>query len=454
MNRELAIRAFGLYGPIAAAALTWVMRARPPKQARKDAIAAMMATIWALIALPVVHVIAIRAGWWSYDITTGTLLGMPVDLYLGWAFMWGAVPMLAVPRAPLAAVVALFAAIDVIVMPVCEPVVRLGDRWLIGEAVAIAACLVPALLLGRWTRHEQQLPGRVTLQAVGFSTFMMWLLPAIILEQTGGSWTALTSMSSHAVNAALQILAIPAVLGISAVCEFARRGGGTPVPFDPPKRLVTTGPYAYIANPMQVAMTLVFLGWGALIGSWWVVAAAAMAIIYSAGIAAWDEGRDLRARFGHRWSAYRSEVRPWWPRWRPFVMPADANTDGTSTGARLYVATSCGQCSTIGRWLQSHAPLGLTFAAAEEHPTRDLWRITYDPGDGTPDEEGVAAIGRALEHINFAWAFAGMAMRLPLVSGVLQALVDLSGGGPQRIRRRQQQRPLQCPSPVSPITRS
>ena len=90
---------------------------------------------------------------------------------------------------------------------------------------------------------------------------------------------------------ALQILAVPAVLGISAVCEFARRGGGTPVPFDPPKRLVTTGPYAYIANPMQTAMTLVFLGWGALLGSWWVMAAAAMAIVYSAGIAAWDEGQ-------------------------------------------------------------------------------------------------------------------------------------------------------------------
>jgi hypothetical protein len=179
-----------------------------------------------------------------------------------------------------------------------------------------------------------------------------------------------------------------------------------------------------------------------------------MAIIYSAGIAAWDEGRDLRARFGDRWIAYRREVRPWWPRWRPFTEADSVSGPGSRPYPRLYVAASCGQCSTIGRWLQSREPLGLLFVAAEDHPTHDLWRITYDPGDGTPDEEGVAAIGRALEHINFAWAFAGMAMRLPLVSGLLQALVDLSGGGPQRIRRRQQQRPLQCPSPVSPITRS
>lgn len=449
MNRELAIRAFGLYGPIALAAAAWVMRTGPRQQARKDAIAALMATIWALIALPAVHAIAIRAGWWTYAVSGGTLLGMPLDLYLGWAVMWGAMPMLAFPRAPIAVVIALFAAIDVILMPWCEPVVQLGDRWLIGEAVVIAACLLPAMLLGRWTLREQQLFGRVTLQAIGFSTFMLWLLPATILEQTGGSWAAITSAftgsatsTSHTLRFALQILAVPAVLGISAVCEFARRGGGTPVPFDPPKRLVTTGPYAYIANPMQVAMTLVFLGWGVVLGSGWVIAAAAMAIVYSAGIAAWDEGRDLRARFGDPWIAYRREVRPWWPRSRPFVMQHDV--------ARLYVASSCGQCSTIGRWLQSREPIGLTFVPAEEHPTRDLWRITYDPGDGSPDEEGVAAIGRALEHVNFAWAFAGMAMRLPIVSVMLQGIIDASGGGPQRIRRRR----LQCASSFSPITRS
>jgi hypothetical protein len=194
---------------------------------------------------------------------------------------------------------------------------------------------------------------------------------------------------------------------------------------------------------MQVAMTLVFLGWGLLLGSGWVIAAAAMAIVYSAGIAAWDEGCDLRSRFGEPWIAYRRHVRPWWPRWRPFVPPR-------VVGAQLYVAATCGQCSTIGRWLQSREPIGLTFVAAEEHPTRDLWRITYDPGDGSPDEEGVAAIGRALEHINFAWTFAGMAMRLPLVGYVLQAIVDASGGGPQRIRRRR----LQCASSFSPMTRS
>jgi hypothetical protein len=234
---------------------------------------------------------------------------------------------------------------------------------------------------------------------------------------------------------------------------------------------------------MQTAMTLVFLGWGALLGSGWVIGAAAMAIVYSAGIAAWDEGRDLHTRFGDRWTLYRRHVRPWWPRWRPFVMAEKGSLSPTpspkgegliyfglsaalnalySSPARLYVAASCGQCSTIGRWLQAREPIGLTFVPAEEHPSRDLWRVTYDPADGTPDEEGVAAIGRALEHINFAWAFAGMAMRLPLVCAVLQMIIDASGGGPQRIRRMRGMGACAMPaasdvqrtSSVPPMTRS
>jgi protein-S-isoprenylcysteine O-methyltransferase Ste14 len=426
MSRELAIRAMSVYGPMALIAGVWAVR----RVTRREAIAAVLATIWTLISLAVVHVIAVDADWWRFTVTSVTLPGfmLPTDLYVGWALLWGALPVLAAARLPLVAVVVVLLGLDLVLMPLCEPVVRLGPQWLVGEGVAIVISLVPAQLLARWTLFNRQLAGRATLQVIGFSTFMLWLLPSLILAQMGESWEGLTSRGAQACSLALQALAIPAVLGLGAVCEFVTRGRGTPVPFDPPRRLVTTGPYAYVANPMQLSMTLVFLGWGALLASWWVTAAGAMAVVYSAGLAAWDEGGDLRARFGPRWTAYRRHVRAWWPRWRPFVMPGESR-------ARLYVAAGCGQCSTIGRWFARQRPIGLTIVAAEEHPTRDLWRMTYDPGDGSPDEEGIAAFARALEHIHFAWALAGMTMRLPLVRPLLQTIIDASGGGPQRIRR-------------------
>ena len=42
---------------------------------------------------------------------------------------------------------------------------------------------------------------------------------------------------------------------------------GTPVPLNPPPRLVTTGPYAYVRNPMLTGVFALLFGIGMLLGS-------------------------------------------------------------------------------------------------------------------------------------------------------------------------------------------
>ncbi len=74
--------------------------------------------------------------------------------------------------------------------------------------------------------------------------------------------------------------------------------------------------------------------------------------------------------------------------------------------------------------------------AAEDHPSRDLYRLTYDPGTGDREEEGVAALARSLEHLHLGWAFVGWTIRLPLVRQFIQLVTDAVGGGPRRIGRR------------------
>jgi hypothetical protein len=69
------------------------------------------------------------------------------------------------------------------------------------------------------------------------------------------------------------------------------------------------------------------------------------------------------------------------------------------------------------------------------HPTRDLKRITYDARDGGADAEGVAAIARALEHLNLGWAAIGWLIRLPGIDRALQLLADASGAEPRLVRR-------------------
>jgi hypothetical protein len=210
------------------------------------------------------------------------------------------------------------------------------------------------------------------------------------------------------------------------VMEFAERGEGTPIPYDPPKRLVRSGIYRYLANPMQLSCLLVMLLWAALLRSGWMAAAAGMSLVYNAGLAQWEEGEGLKHRFGEEWMSYRSHVRNWWPRWRPYH---------TGTASRLYVAATCGPCSELRSWLEARKPMGLEIVDAESLPAGSIERIRYVPGDDSGDVEGVRALGCALEHMNLSWALAGIALRMPIIWQSVQLVMDASGLGPRVPRK-------------------
>ena len=69
-----------------------------------------------------------------------------------------------------------------------------------------------------------------------------------------------------AVIMAFPIFAIALFLIGWSVLYFLR-AKGTPVPFNPPIRLVTTGPYAYVRNPMLTGVSALLFGLGVLFGS-------------------------------------------------------------------------------------------------------------------------------------------------------------------------------------------
>jgi protein-S-isoprenylcysteine O-methyltransferase Ste14 len=118
-------------------------------------------------------------------------------------------------------------------------------------------------------------------------------------------------------------VALTLLLGFSALNLLsggllAREGRGTPLPLDCPSRLVLTGPYAYVRNPMAIAglgQGLAVVLW---LGSW-------LGLVYVLlGAMTWQFGarpaeeRDLRERFGATYEEYARTVRCWWPRLRPF----------------------------------------------------------------------------------------------------------------------------------------
>jgi protein-S-isoprenylcysteine O-methyltransferase Ste14 len=256
---------------------------------------------------------------------------------------------------------------------------------------------------------------RATLHVVGFFAVVFVGLPSLLAALFGGtSWLAADRSWRSTFG-----LQLAAVLGLSGVQEFARRGRGTQFPYDPPRRLVVTGPYAYVANPMQICKVLSLLFGAVFLGNGWLGAVGLVYLAVTALFTGPREDAELERRFGGEFRLYRSEVKRWLPRWTPRV----------DRPARLYVAEDCGRCRTLGDWIRALRPVLLEVVPADSHPLA-LTRLTY--ASAGIEESGVAALARALEHVHLGWAFLGFLVRLPGVHTIAQLVADAMGG--DRIR--------------------
>jgi protein-S-isoprenylcysteine O-methyltransferase Ste14 len=111
--------------------------------------------------------------------------------------------------------------------------------------------------------------------------------------------------------AAAPLLSLGIGLLLWCVREFYVAGRGTLAPWEPPRHLVTSGPYRVSRNPMYVAVLLILLGWAVLFGSWAVVVyAGAVAPIVHLRVL-YHEEPYLARTHGDAWKAYATRV----PRW-------------------------------------------------------------------------------------------------------------------------------------------
>jgi protein-S-isoprenylcysteine O-methyltransferase Ste14 len=106
-------------------------------------------------------------------------------------------------------------------------------------------------------------------------------------------------------------------VGLAAWCVnlFNVEGRGTPLPLDPPKRFVITGPYRYVRNPMMLGAFLILVGEVVIFTSWslflYVVVLMVLAYVF---VRFWEEP-ELVHRFGQAYLEYRRQVPRWIPRW-------------------------------------------------------------------------------------------------------------------------------------------
>ncbi|MFF3463703.1 methyltransferase family protein [Streptomyces sp. NPDC001984] len=114
-------------------------------------------------------------------------------------------------------------------------------------------------------------------------------------------------------------LAAGAAVILAAFGRFALEGLGTPAPFAPPRRLVVTGPYRHVRNPIYLAVLAVLGGQGLLLARPVVFGYAGCAAVAMWAFVHWYEEPGLTRRFGTDYERYRRAVPGWWPMRRPWT---------------------------------------------------------------------------------------------------------------------------------------
>ncbi|RMD84644.1 MAG: isoprenylcysteine carboxylmethyltransferase family protein [Candidatus Dadabacteria bacterium] len=134
------------------------------------------------------------------------------------------------------------------------------------------------------------------------------LLPWLVVEATGsaapGRWPFAGPFGLVAIAAGVLLYAWCAT-------SFVRIGRGTPAPIDPPRRLVTSGPYRLTRNPMYVAVVSVAAGEGLFFGSWPLLCYALILLAVFDAFVRLHEEPTLARQFGTAYEQYCHRV----PRW-------------------------------------------------------------------------------------------------------------------------------------------
>lgn len=100
--------------------------------------------------------------------------------------------------------------------------------------------------------------------------------------------------------------------------RFAWTGFGTPAPIAPPQRLIVTGLYRHVRNPMYVAVVALVLGQALLFGDTRLLLyGAAGWLIFHLFVLAYEEPA-LRRQFPDDYARYTTAVPRWLPRLRPW----------------------------------------------------------------------------------------------------------------------------------------
>jgi len=368
-------------------------------------------SLYITAVLPIANVICINLGFWKFLDPALPLILMPYDIFFLWIISWGVVPIFFLERRRyILIVIAIVFWLDIVLMPALERVgiLQLNDSWLIGEVALIATVFIPAYLWAYAYTHQKWIWFRALLQVIVMICIFIFGLPFLLSQY--GLLTDLTFAMNAILFLFFLIIAFP---GLVAVINLVQVGKGTPFPYDKTTRLVTSGVYAYIRNPIQWSFTLIFVPMAIYHGSWFLLTGMAVSLAYILALANFHEYDDMEARFGTAWTKYKSVVPNWYFQWKPLNIPM-----GT-----VYIDWHSDRYSHLSNWYARHKPINLDIRNTNDLQDSTLQQVIYIDGFGQR-HHGVMAVVRSLEHIHLGFATLSWFMRFSGIIWVIDSILN------------------------------
>jgi len=177
---------------------------------------------------------------------------------------------------------------------------------------------------------------RRKLAPLGGAFFISVILLVILASLAVDRLLGLPDLAARptALYAGLPLFVAGAALWLWSVLQFVR-AKGTPIPLNPPSRLVQEGPYRHVRNPMLDGVFIMLLGLGVLMRSWSLTVVFTPLFVICALLEfKLIEEPELERRLGDAYRAYRARTPMLIPRLRsarmlmfvlpviPFITPA------------------------------------------------------------------------------------------------------------------------------------
>jgi protein-S-isoprenylcysteine O-methyltransferase Ste14 len=150
---------------------------------------------------------------------------------------------------------------------------------------------------------------KTAVQIICVWSITLVVFPLLLME----SFNELTTPRTLQLWAGGILFVISSLLGLASAVVMVSSGRGTPLPLDQTQRLVVSGPYAYVRNPMAVAGIGQGLAVSLAFGSISVLVYALLGGILWNYVVRPLEEQNMLDRFGEQYWEYQQRVRCWWP---------------------------------------------------------------------------------------------------------------------------------------------